>query len=227
MPHELITSGPFTGLLKNGYGALEFDPPWNWQSWSKKGETRSPGAHYDLMTIDEICELPVADLAAPDCALFLWGTWPTMPAPWKVLDAWGFKYSGLAWEWFKYNPETQKAAFGGGLGGTRKNLEPCILARRGKPTLLNKSQRDWMIDPDTGVELISDNDSILVSPRRRHSEKPIEAKRRIETMFAGPYLEGFSRTDVPGWASWGKEAGKFNPIDSEMKALDDLAESLL
>lgn len=227
MGNDVIESGPFAGLLRNGYGAMEFDPAWKWKSYSPKGDSKSPNAHYKTMTIDEICALPVKDLAAPDCALFLWATWPIMPAPWKVLDAWGFKYSGLAWEWFKYNPATGKAAFGGGLGGTRKNLEPCILARRGNPKLLSRSERDWIIDPVTGEELISDNDAILVAPRKRHSEKPIEAKRRIERMFTGPYLEGFSRTDVDGWHSWGDEAGLFNRLEKETRELDEMAASLL
>lgn len=207
---EVIRRGPFRGLLRNHYSAIEIDPPWIWKSYSKKGDSKSPNAHYNTMTIDEICELPVQDLFADDCAIFLWCTWPTMPAPWKLFEAWNIRYSGLAWEWFKYNPNTGKAAFGGGLGGTRKNLEPCLLARRGSPKLLNRSQRDWIIDPSTKVELLDDRDSILVAPRKRHSEKPIEAKIRIEKMFSGPYLELFSRKDRDGWSSWGDEAGKFN-----------------
>lgn len=207
----IITSGPFKGLLRKHYRVIEADPAWLWKSYSKKGEGKSPNRHYDVMTIPEICALAVDELAADDCALFLWSTWPTMPAPWEVMKAWGFKYSGLAWEWFKYNPHSQKYAFGGGLGGTRKNLEPCILGRKGSPKLLSRSQRDFIIDPVTGEELISDDDAILLGKRRRHSEKPDEAKERIELMFDGPYLELFSRTDRVGWDSWGDEAGKFNP----------------
>ena len=208
---DIINSGPFRGLLRNHYQVIEADPAWIWKSYSKKGDSKSPNAHYETMTIDEICQLPVAELAAPNCALFLWGTWPTMPAPWKVLESWGFKYSGLAWEWLKFNQDTGKYAFGGGLGGTRKNLEPCILGRRGSPPLLNRSQRDFIIDPVTGMELIDDNGAILRAKRRRHSEKPVAAKERMELMFDGPYVELFSRTDREGWDSWGKEAGKFNP----------------
>lgn len=208
---RIITTGPFTGLLKNGYRAVEIDPPWIWKSYSKKGETKSPNAHYDTMTISDIADLPVADLLADDCAVFLWCTWPTMPAPWDVAKAWGLKYSGLAWEWVKFNPATGKYAFGGGLGGTRKNLEPCLLFRKGSPELLDRSVRDFIIDPVTGEEIIDDSGGVLLSPRRRHSEKPTEAKERIEKLFAGPYLELFSRTSRDGWDSWGDEAGKFDP----------------
>lgn len=224
---ELITSGPFEGLKKNHYRVIEADPPWLWKSYSKKGEGKSPSQHYSLMTIPEICEMGeyVMELAAPDCALFLWSTWPTMPAPWDVMKAWGFRYSGLAWEWMKYNPRTDKFAFGPGLGGTRKNLEPVLLGRRGSPKLLSKSERDWIIDPVTGAELISDNDSILLGQRRRHSEKPVEAKPRMERLFDGPYIELFSRTDREGWDSWGDEAGKFNPI--RRKKLRPEAEALI
>ena len=218
----VITSGPFKGLLRNHYKVIEADPAWIWKSYSSKGDKRSPNAHYKTMTIPEICELPVAELAAPDCALFLWSTWPTMPAPWKVMEAWGFNYSGLAWEWFKWNPTTGKAHFGQGLGGTRKNLEPCILARRGKPPLRNRAQRDWLIDEVTGQEIISLDHSILTARHTgRHSQKPVESKERIELMFDGPYLELFSRLDRDGWDSWGHEAGKFNPPKRHAE-IDDL-----
>lgn len=225
---ELITSGPFAGLKRNHYRVIEADPPWLWKSYSAKGEGKSPSQHYSLMTIPEICEMGefVRELAAPDCVLFLWSTWPTMPAPWQVMKAWGFKYSGLAWEWLKYNPRTDKFAFGPGLGGTRKNLEPVLLARRGAPKLLSKSERDWIIDPITGDELISDNESVLLGRRRRHSEKPEEAKPRIERMFDGPYIELFSRTDRERWESWGDEAGKFNPMRPK-KARRPEAEALI
>jgi len=35
--------------------------------------------HYPTMGIDDLCALPVAELAAPDSALFLWATFPQLP----------------------------------------------------------------------------------------------------------------------------------------------------
>ena len=153
---------------------------------------RSPQGKYKTMTVAEACALPVAHLAADNCALFFWATWPRIFDAQKIIRRWGFNYSGLAWEWFKFNFETGKAAFGPGYG-TRKNLEPCLLSRRGSPQLLSRSERDFIFEK-----------------RREHSRKPEEQYARIERMFAGPRIELFARERRPGWAAWGNEVDKFN-----------------
>jgi N6-adenosine-specific RNA methylase IME4 len=173
------------------YGVILADPPWTFKTYSQKGQGKSPQKHYDCMSIDDICALPVRDITADDCALFLWCTWPCIFQAQKVIEAWGFKYSGLAWEWIKYNEKTGKYSFGGGYG-TRKNLEPCLLARRGKPQLQSRSVRDF-----------------IMSPRREHSRKPDEQYTRIETMYAGPYMELFARQKWRGWDAWGNQVDKF------------------
>lgn len=173
------------------YGVILIDPPYDHVTWSDKGQGRSPSQHYDTMSIDEICALPVEKYAADDCALFLWIRWPQIFDAERFIEAWGFKYSGLAWEWIKRNDITGKFAFGTGHG-TRKNLEPCLLARRGSPKRLDARCRDF-----------------IVSPRREHSRKPDVQYERIERMFRGPYLEMFARQQWPGWDSWGNEVDKF------------------
>ena len=175
-----------------GYQVILSDPPWTFATYSDKGKEKSPEAHYACMSIEDICALPVAEITAPDAALFLWCTWPTIFEAKRVIDAWGFKYSGLAWEWLKWNPDTDKFSFGCGYG-TRKNVEPVLLARKGKPTLKSRSVRD-----------------MLFSPRREHSRKPEEQYERIESMYDGPYLEMFARHQRPGWTSWGNDTERFD-----------------
>jgi N6-adenosine-specific RNA methylase IME4 len=153
------------------------------------------------MTMEEICALPVGEWAADNCALFLWGTFPRLFDLKTVLEAWGFGYSGLAWVWRKYNAETGKYAFGPGYG-TRKNLELCVLARKGHPTRWDKSVRDWMDLPEP---------DFLDAKRREHSRKPDEQYELIERLFDGDYLEMFSRGPKrKGWTQWGNEVGKFD-----------------
>ncbi|MEH6630186.1 MAG: MT-A70 family methyltransferase [Halopseudomonas aestusnigri] len=178
-------------LPSEKYGVIYADPPWTFKTFSKKGEGKSPQANYDCMSIKDICHLPVGNLAAKDCALLMWCTWPMIFEAKTVAEAWGFKYSGLAWEWIKYNPDTGKYAFGGGYG-TRKNLEPCLLFRRGKPKALNRSTRDF-----------------IFAKRREHSRKPDEAYPLIENLFKGPYVELFARQQRPGWDAWGNQTDKF------------------
>lgn len=174
------------------YSVILADPAWTFKSYSDKGLGKSAQRHYDCMSIDEICALPVAGLAAPDCALFLWCTWPLIFKAERVINAWGFKYSGLAWEWIKQNPETGKYSFGGGYG-TRKNLEPCLLARRGSPKILSRSERDF-----------------IIAPRREHSRKPDEQYERIQRMYDGAYCELFARQRRVGWhQEFSNQADKF------------------
>lgn len=172
------------------YSVIYADVPWLFSTRSAKGEAKSPQRHYPCMPTPDICALDVGQHAADDCALFLWATWPLIFDAQKVIEAWGFKYSGLAWEWLKYNFETEKFAFGGGYG-TRKNLEPLLLARRGSPQIKRRDVRDF-----------------LFSARREHSQKPDECYSRIESMYDGPYLELFARDVRPGWTSWGNQVGK-------------------
>lgn len=47
--------------------------------------------------------------------------------------------------------------------------------------------------------------SLLVSPKRKHSQKPIEARQMIQTMSYEPRIELFAREKVEGWDCWGNE----------------------
>ena len=171
------------------YNVILADPPWHFQTRSKKGEKKSASQYYSTMDLDQICALDVSSIASDNSALFLWCCWPHIFMAERVMQAWGFKYSGLAWEWVKYNEETGKFAFGLGYG-TRKNVEPCLLARRGNPKLQSGSIRD-----------------ILFAKRRQHSQKPYEQYFRIEDMYDGPYVEMFAREGRRRWDVWGDDPG--------------------
>jgi N6-adenosine-specific RNA methylase IME4 len=98
------------------------DPPWTFRTWSDKGAGRSP--EYPTLNLDELKALPVGSLAAPDCALFLWATWPVLfrDVP-ELVKAWGFEYRTLAFLWVKANKTG--AGFFQGLGYyTRANTGP-------------------------------------------------------------------------------------------------------
>ena len=181
-----LPAGPF--------GVVLADPPWRFRTWNETNDAKSARRHYSLLEADAIASIPVRDALAPDCALFMWATWPTIQQAFPVMKAWGFRYSGLAWEWVKFNPTTGKYAFGTGYG-TRKNLEPCLLGIRGAPKIGNRSVRDF-----------------LMAPRREHSRKPDEQYERIESMYGGPYLELFGRSTRLGWSTWGNEVGKFDGV---------------
>lgn len=191
------------------YAAILADPPWHWKSWSdfadnpkafaQISDSRSVAKHYSLLSNDEIAALPVSDLAAPDCVLFLWFCWPQLRHALDVIDAWGFTYKTCAFAWMKANPRQidlfrEDADVDMLLGyWTRANSEACLLATRGKPKRLAADVRQGIIEP-----------------RREHSRKPDCVHERIERLVAGPYLELFARQTRPGWTAWGNEVGKFD-----------------
>ena len=84
------------------------------------------------MSIDELCALPVPELAAKDCALFLWATFPQLPEALRLIRAWGFRYKTVAFVWLKRNRKSPSWFYGMGYW-TRSNAEICLLATKGKP----------------------------------------------------------------------------------------------
>jgi N6-adenosine-specific RNA methylase IME4 len=185
--------GSLAGLISAGvrFPVILADPPWTFDTWSENGKGRSPERHYNCMSLDDIKALPVAQLAADDCALFLWTTGPHTPHALEVIKAWGFRYRTKGFEWVKQNPSGSGLATITGYW-TRAGSESCFLAAKGK------RQRQ-----SAGVH------QVILAPRREHSRKPDEIYDRIEQLLAGPYLELFARTERPGWTSWGNEVGKF------------------
>lgn len=174
------------------YAAIYADPPWPFAVRSALGEGRSATQHYSVMTMPEIMRLPVADMAADSCALFLWVTNPTLPAALDVMRAWGFTYKAVAFCWAKRTPTDQ--AWHMGLGyWTRANVELVLLGTRGRPI---RNARDVR--------------QLVVAPRREHSRKPDEVRAGIERLVPGPYVELFARTRVPGWdVAFSDQADRF------------------
>lgn len=78
------------------------------EKWARKNG-RSP---YPVMATPDIAALPVADLAAKDCALFLWATYPKLKDAFEVMEGWGFEYKTVAFTWVKVNPSGVGFHFG-------------------------------------------------------------------------------------------------------------------
>lgn len=203
-------SWPFDHLERGKYGAILCDPPWRFEVWS--GETavkRRAGhgtnvcaaVHYQTMAPNELQALPVKELAAENCALFMWVTWPTLLEAIDLIEAWGFRYKTCAFDWMKAHAgqiemfrEDNDVMMGMGYW-TRANSEPCLLATRGKPKRLNADVRQG-----------------IIAPRREHSRKPDGIHERIERLVAGPYVELFARQKRPGWDCWGNQVDKFAEV---------------
>jgi N6-adenosine-specific RNA methylase IME4 len=178
------------------YGCILADPPWAFETFNNKtGTTPHRGAedHYAVLSTADIAKLPVADMAAKDCALFMWVVDSHLDEALELGKAWGFAFKTRAFTWRKLTQDGTAARIGMGYW-TRKQTEMCWLFTKGKPARISKGVRE-----------------IIDAPRREHSRKPDEQYARIEALVGGPYLELFARQRWPGWDVWGNQTEKFVP----------------
>ena len=154
------------------------DPPWRFRN----GGRGSAKNHYATMTIDDICALPVAKLAAENAHLHLWVPNSFRTEGRKVIEAWGFTVEDSLLVWIKDG--------GLGLGSKwRINHEFLFHGSRGRLPFLDKSQPSYVI-----------------ARRTKHSRKPPEVRSRIEKVSPPLRLELFCRGNAPqGWSAWGDE----------------------
>lgn len=174
--------------LSPPYSTILADPPWRYD----EGFATAPGGRkpftealpYSSMTVDEICALPVARLAAKDAWLFLWTTNAYLFDSQRVITAWGFGYRQML-VWHKTgNP----SPFGGSVAPN--HAEFLVVAAKGSPAVQQRLAG-----------------SVIAANKRSgggaHSQKPPAVFDAIEVCATGPYVELFSRAPRLGWDSWG------------------------
>ena len=195
----ILVCGKFTsdkyivGNEMKKYQIIYADPPWQYQD---KGCNGNCASHYKTMSIKDICNLPIKDISDDNCVLFLWATYPMLKEALQLIEAWGFEYKSIAFQWIKLNPKNHQYFYGLGRW-TRGNTEPCLLATKGKPKRINN-----------GVF------QLIVSERTKHSKKPNEARDKIIKLMGDlPRIELFARKEqwlfenlsFKGWDVWGNE----------------------
>lgn len=191
---------PFDGLIPMKYGVILADPPWRYEMRSDAGYTKSPDAHYDTMDIGQIARLPVGHLAAPDCLLFLWSTWPHLPMALAVMRAWGFSYiTGGSWT---KRSKNWSVTMGTGYV-LRSATEPFLVGKIGAPKIRDRSIRNVIVQAE---ELPDSIESI----RREHSRKPPQMRQMIDQLLPDVWgCELFAREPWAGRSVWGNQADRF------------------
>ena len=173
---------------KKKYQIIYADPAWTFRTYSSKGQKRSAIRHYNTLSIDDICNLPVTNISDDNCILFMWAIDTMLPEAFKVIEEWGFTYKTVGFTWAKLNKKSE--GFFNGLGyWTRANPEMCLLATKGKPKRLSKSVPQ-----------------LVTEKRREHSRKPDSIRDYIIDLCGDiSRIELFARQRVDGWDSWGDE----------------------
>ena len=183
-----IEIGLFPPLPERRYSIIYADPPWDYKGQLQhagpgSGDTGGAERHFPTVTLRDLKELPVLEIAEPDSLLFLWATSPHLDQAIDLGKAWGFDWATIAFVWDKQrvNPGFY----------TMSQCELCLVFKHGR------------IPRPRGAR----NQRQMVSELRgRHSEKPTEVRKRIERMFPDQSkLEMFARSPAEGWDVWGLE----------------------
>ena len=165
-------------------------------------------SRYSTMTLQEIMELPIAQLALPQSHLYLWVPNALILEGLEVMKRWGFTYkTNLVW----HKVRKDGGPDGRGVGFYFRNVTELILFG------IRGSLRTYA-PGRTQVNIIR-------SQKREHSRKPDQAYDIIERCSPEPRLELFARHRRHGWSQWGNgldSAGASEaPADDEKSLVGD------
>ncbi len=181
------------------YRTIVADPPWdyrrpndpNYGTGVNRWNGTTKAVPYPQMTMAEIEELPISDLAEKDAHLYVWTTQRYVERTFGLVRGWGFKpRSLLVW---------CKRPRGWSPAGTFMNTtEFVVFASRGNLPAIGRCERQWW-----------------EWARGQHSAKPEAFQDIVETVSQGPYLELFARRQRLGWDTWGNEALEHVTLENE------------
>jgi N6-adenosine-specific RNA methylase IME4 len=178
-------------LAGERFGAVLADPPWRFVNRTGKvAPEHRRLSRYGTMSTEEICALPVAEIAAPTAHLYLWTPNALLPEALQVMQAWGFTYkTNLIWRKVRKDGGSD----GRGVGFYFRNVTEMILfgVRGANARTLAPGRRQV---------------NYLESRKQEHSRKPEDQYALIESCSPGPFLELFARGARPGWTRWGNQA---------------------
>ncbi|NCU31616.1 MAG: hypothetical protein EOM23_01470 [Candidatus Moranbacteria bacterium] len=167
-------------LPNDKFEVIYADPPWKYGN-SMPDYFTEQANHYPLMTIEELCEMPIKEMTAKNAVLFMWVTSPILEECFELINAWGFKYkTSFIWDKVKHNM--------GHYSSVRHEL--LLLCIKGSYPKESNNLRD----------------SVFTEERTQHSKKPQYFYELIEEMYpSGKKIELFSRTKREGWYSYGNQ----------------------
>ena len=200
---------------KKKYDIIYADPPWDYSYVGKNFDRNftknkhgfapviSAKDHYNTMSNKNIMDLPIRNITAKNCLLFIWITSPLLDIGLGVLKAWDFEYKTKGFTW---NKKTLMPGF-----YTMSQIEDCYVGKKGaipKPRGIRNSRQFY--------ETVEEIPHYYYEEKRSlHSRKPDEFRKRIEQMFPEQKkIELFARkenglfedTRFENWDIWGKEA---------------------
>lgn len=175
--------------MSGPYSVIYQDPPWKYGSGGARGG-RFGDLDYPTMTPEEIAALPVSELAAKNCALFMWVTGSFVAEAMAIAAVWGFAFVRVDKVWAKKKSKGGRHGVVGPWG--MSDAEFLLLFVRGSMCSGQAARNQWTV--------------YEAEYPGRHSEKPAIFRELIEARFpAARRLEMFARVAAPGWDVWGNE----------------------
>lgn len=173
------------------YKTIYADPPWQFQNRTGKvAPEHRRLSRYNTMKLSEIKQLPISELTAEKCHLYLWVPNALLPEGLEVMKSWGFEYkTNIIWEKVRKDGMPD----GRGVGFYFRNVTEILLFGI-------KGDKNRTLDPGRSQV------NLIRAIKRAHSRKPDEFVSLIEHCSPGPYLELFARGDRHNWDMWGNQA---------------------
>jgi len=185
------------------YDILLADPPWPY--YGDPDKDAAAGKHYDLMSMEDLCAMPVKSILNKDAAVFVWATCPRLDYGIDLIRGWGLHFRGVAWVWAKTRKDGE-LIHGQGVPPTfTKPTTELLLAASTRPR-----GRPFKIQTSAMAQVIEEpfDGPLEPHPREQHSEKPIRFIELIDEL-AGPdpsRMEMFCRgRPEPNWHGWGNQ----------------------
>jgi len=148
------------------YQIIVVDPPWQVKKIQNKQRPNQVEMDYPMMSIDEIKNLPIQNIADENSWCFLWTTQKYLWDSKAILEGWGFNHK-LTMVWEK--------TYGMPLYGFRWNAEFILVGYKNKPDLWPKRK------------LIP---AVFQAENIKHSQKPDKFYKMID-IFARKQRPGW------------------------------------
>jgi N6-adenosine-specific RNA methylase IME4 len=183
---------------KKKYNTIVIDPPWaiSLTGEVKRGEKRAKSLPYKTMSLQEIKEIPINNIANVGAHIYCWTTNKMLKDTFDVLQDWGVNFH-LVMPLVK--PSGLAPCFGYAFAS-----EFCLLGFYGKPMqkFLKAGELNWIK---------------AFNKAGTHSSKPDDFYKLVERMSPEPRIDIFARKQRLNWDTFGDEVDKQQPLNVNKK----------
>lgn len=217
------------------FNVIVSDPPWSFSDKLEQSDVaRGAAANYSTMTISQIKQMPVKEVAAEGALLALWVPSSLLQDGLDVMREWGFQHKqtyiwvktkkeilGDFSKWVKKNilksPQVtyDKSAYTGAIDSIIKSIGNTNLTNElsfGMGRLFRQTHEICLIGINSNkvYKFLANKSqrSVSFGVNLRHSAKPEHLQDSLELMFpdAKEKMEIFSRRQRKGWYCLGNES---------------------